>query len=412
MTRGYSPAPDPAEAAMDEKRRHLRFINVAHFVDHYVLLIFPTVVIGLELELKRSYGELIALSTACFVAFGLFSLPSGWLGDHWSRRKMMTIFFFGCAASLAAAAAAPNMIVLATALGVLGVFASIYHPVGVTLLVANARDRGRDFATNGIWGNLGVAFAPGITALIAATFGWRPAFALPAIVCAGIGLAYLMMTEEHKEKPADRARIAEVPLTWGMAAAIFGFFALVSFAGGLVFNILTVAAPKLVDERLAQDIPLALIGSVATMVLLFGGVAQLTVGRLVSRFPPHILFAAIGVMQLVGIAWATIATGPALLAALAVSIAAIYAQVTVGDVVIARYTADAWRGRVFAVRFFLAFITSGLAVFAIAFLHGRGGFGLVLLLTAFCAALFAVAVAGIAVLAARVESGPRVQPAE
>ena len=397
---------------MDEKRRHLRFINVAHFVDHYVLLIFPTVVLGLELELNRSYGELIALSTACFVAFGLFSLPSGWLGDHWSRRKMMAIFFFGCAVSLAAAAAAPNMFWLAAALLVLGVFASIYHPVGVTLLVANARDRGRDFATNGVWGNLGVAFAPGITALIAVTFGWRPAFALPAIVCAGIGVAYLMMTEEHKEKPADRARIAEVPLSWGMMAWIFGFFALVSFSGGLVFNILTVAVPKLVDERLAQDIPLALIGSVATMVLLFGGIAQLTVGRLVSRFPPHILFAGIGIMQLVGIAWASMASGPTLLVALAVSIAAIYAQVTVGDVVIARYTADAWRGRVFAVRFFLAFITSGLAVFAIAFLHGRGGFGLVLLLTAICAGLFAFAVAGIAVLAARVESGPRVQPAE
>jgi MFS family permease len=230
---------------MEEKRSHLRFINVAHFVDHYVLLIFPTVVLGLELELNRSYGELIALSTACFVAFGLFSLPSGWLGDHWSRRKMMAIFFFGCAVSLAAAAAAPNMFWLAAALLVLGVFASIYHPVGVTLLVANARDRGRDFATNGVWGNLGVAFAPGVTALVAVTFGWRPAFALPASVCAGIGVAYLMMTEELKEKPADRVRVAEVPLTWGMMAWIFGFFALVSFAGGLVFNILTVAVPKL-----------------------------------------------------------------------------------------------------------------------------------------------------------------------
>jgi MFS family permease len=397
---------------MSEQRRHLRFINVAHFVDHYVLLIFPTVVLGLELELQRSYGELIALSTACFVAFGLFSLPSGWLGDHWSRRKMMAIFFFGCAASLAAAAAAPNMIWLATALLALGVFASIYHPVGVTLLIANARDRGRDFATNGVWGNLGVAFAPGITALAAATLGWRAAFALPALVCAGIAVSYLVLTREHGEKPADRARTAEVPLTWAMATWIFGFFALVSFAGGLVFNILTVAVPKIVDERLVQDVPLALIGSVATVILLFGGVAQLTVGRLVSRFPPHMLFAGIGALQLLGIAWATFASGPALLLALALSIAAIYAQVTVGDVVIARYTADAWRGRIFAVRFFLAFITSGLAVAAIAFLHGRGGFGLVLLLTTACAALFVFAVVGIAVLAAKIESGARMQPAE
>ena len=67
---------------MDEKRRKLAFLNVAHFIDHYVLLIFPTVVIGLQVELGRSYAELIALSTACFVAFGLFSLPAGWLGDH------------------------------------------------------------------------------------------------------------------------------------------------------------------------------------------------------------------------------------------------------------------------------------------------------------------------------------------
>ncbi len=93
---------------MDDQRYHLRFINIAHFIDHYVLLVFPTVVIGLEFELKRSYAELIALSTACFVAFGLFSLPWGWLADHWSRRKIMAIFFFGCAISMVAAAAAPE----------------------------------------------------------------------------------------------------------------------------------------------------------------------------------------------------------------------------------------------------------------------------------------------------------------
>jgi MFS family permease len=397
---------------MDEKRLNLRFINAAHFVDHYVLLVFPTVVLGLEVELARSYGELIALSTACFVAFGLFSLPSGWLGDHWSRRKMMAIFFLGCAVSLMAAAAAPNMVMLAVALLALGVFASIYHPVGVTVLVANARDRGRDFATNGVWGNLGVAFAPGITAVIAAALGWRAAFALPALVCIAIGLAFLLLTKESEDKPGERANVAEVPLTRAMMMAIFAFFAVVSFAGGLVFNTLTVALPKIVDERLAQEVPLALVGSVATVVLLFGGAAQLVVGRLVSRFSVHLLFAAIGLMQLAGIAWATFASGPALLLALAVSIAAIYAQVTVGDVVIARYTADAWRGRVFAVRFFLAFITSGLAVVMIAFLHGQGGFSMVLLLTAVCAALFAASVIGIAVLAARAESGARVQPAE
>jgi len=189
--------------------------------------------------------------------------------------------------------------------------------------------------------------------------------------------------------------------------AVFAFFALLAFTGGTVFNILTIAIPKLIDERMAKEIPLVLLGSVATGVLLFGGVAQLTVGRLVSRFAPHILLAGIGVMQVVGVVWAYYATGSMLLAALAVSIAAIYAQVTVGDVVIARYTADAWRGRVFAVRFFLAFITSGLAVWLISALLGKGGFDLVLIVTSIVAVLFAVATIAISLLANRAESNMR-----
>lgn len=256
---------------MAEQRTHLRFINVAHFVDHYVLLVFPTVVIGLESALGRSYAELIVLSTACFVAFGLFSLPWGWLADYWSRRKIMAIFFFGSAVSMALAAAAPNVYWIAAALLLLGVFAAIYHPVGIPILVANAQDRGRDFATNGVWGNFGVALAPGITAVIMTFVGWRAAFILPAIVCAIIGVAYLYMTHESSEQTGARTKVAEVPVTGSMMIAIFGFFAMLAFSGGIVFNILTIAIPKIVDERMAADIPLALIGSVATGVLLFGG---------------------------------------------------------------------------------------------------------------------------------------------
>lgn len=398
---------------MDQARRQVGFINAAHFTDHYVLLIFPTVVIGLETELNRSYAELIVLSTACFVAFGLFSLPWGWLGDHWSRRKLIAIFFFGCAASLAAAAAAPNMIWLAVALFSLGIFAAIYHPIGIPKLISHARDRGRDLAKNGVFGNLGVACAPGITAAIAVAFGWRAAFAVPAIACALLGVVYLWKTTEVGDKAADRAQTAEVPLAFAIAAAMLVAFAFVSFSAGLIFNIVTVAIPKIIDERFAQDIPLVFIGSVATMVLLVGGIAQLTVGRLVSKYPPHLLMVAIGVIQLTGVVWSMYAGGFALLVALAFAIAGIYAQVTVADVVIARYTADAWRGRIYSVRFFLAFISSGAAIGLIAALHGRGGFFLVLGVTAICAAVFLAAAIVVATLANRVESRlPNAQPAE
>jgi MFS family permease len=399
---------------MDESKRQIGFINTAHFLDHYVLLIFPTVVIGLETELSRSYAELILLSTACFVAFGLFSLPWGWLGDHWSRRKLIAIFFFGCGASLVAAALAPNMIALAVALFALGIFAAIYHPIGTPKLISHATDRGRDLARNGVFGNLGVAAAPGLTAVIAAAVGWRWAFAVPALACAVAGVVYLWSTSEIGDRAADRARTAEMPLSFAVAVSIFVAFAFVSFSAGLIFNIVTVAIPKIVDERFAENIPLVLIGSVATTVLLVGGIAQLTVGRLVSKYPPHLLFFAIGIVQLIGVVWSMYAGGYALLVALAFAIAGIYAQVTVADVVIARYTADAWRGRVYSVRFFLAFISSGAAIGIIAALHGRGGFFLVLAVTAVCAVVFLLAAGTVAALAHRAESqgAPRVQPAE
>src|SRR5437588_9493920 len=112
------------------RRRAIAFLNWAHALDHFVILIFPTVVIGLEVIYGRPYSDLIALGTASFAAFGVFSLPAGWLADRWSRRNMMALFYVGCGVSLVAAALAPNLIALAVALFVLGVFAAIYHPVG------------------------------------------------------------------------------------------------------------------------------------------------------------------------------------------------------------------------------------------------------------------------------------------
>jgi hypothetical protein len=92
-----------------------------------------------------------------------------------------------------------------------------------------------------------------------------------------------------------------------------------------------------------------------------------------------------------------------LIVALAVAMAAIYAQVTINDLVIARYTADAWRGRVYAVRYFLTFLVSGVAVSAIAYLYGRGGFDMVLGVTTVIALGFVVGTALIAVLVNGVE---------
>ncbi len=379
------------------------FINWAHALDHYVMLILATVVIELALVYDWTYSELIALGTPSFVAFGVFSLPAGWLADRWSRRNMMALFYLGCGVSLAAAAVSPNLIALAVALTALGLFAAIYHPVGTAMLIEQATARGRSLAFNGVCGNLGVALAAGITAALIVWFGWRGAFLVPAIVCLLTGVLYLRLVPDERRKGGKRATSADVSLAPWLAATIFALFIVIALSAGLVFHIATVSLPKIVDERLGSSIPLWQVGGLATLIFMCGAIAQLAVGRLVEKFPLHLLFTAVALLQFLGVLWSAYASGPVLLIALAAALAAIYAQVTVNDLVIARYTADAWRGRVYAVRYFLTFLVSGAAVSTIAILHGRGGFDLVLSVTAVVALGFVVGTAAIAVLVNGVE---------
>jgi len=401
-----------ARSAEASRRLVVGFLNWAHALDHFVMLIYPTVVIELAAVYGRSYATLIALSTASFVAFGLFSLPAGWLGDRWSRRNLMLAFYIGCGISLVAAAFAPSLTVLAIALFCLGVFAAIYHPVGTAMIIEHAKERGRTLAFNGVCGNLGVALAAGITAALTAALSWRAAFLVPGLVCIATGIVYFWLSPPEQRHAAARSRAPDVLLSPTIAAVIFALFVIVALSAGLVFNTISVALPKIVDERIGSGISLVLVGGLTTAVFLCGAVAQITVGRLVERTPPHILFAAIAIMQFTGVVWSAYASGATLLVALAFTMAAIYGQITVNDLLIARYTADAWRGRVYAVRYFITFMISGVAVSMIAVLYGRGGFGLVLGATAVVAMGFLIAAIAIAIFASGVEKGRLPQPAE
>src|SRR5262245_42903798 len=393
-----------SQGAMERRAKiSIGFINWAHAIDHYVMLIFPTVVISLGPVYGLSYAELIALGTPSFIAFGVFSLPAGWLADRWSRRNMMALFFAGCGVSLMAAAFAPTPIVLAIALTAVGLFAAIYHPVGTAMLLEQTTSRGRSMAFNGVCGNLGVALAAGITAALTFALGWRAAFLVPGAICIVTAAVYWRLVPNEQRKAARRGTVADVPLAAWMAATVFGLFIAIARTAGLVFHIATVALPKIVDERAGIDLSLVVVGGIATLIFMCGAIAQLAVGRLVERFPQHLLFAAVALLQLVGVIWTAYATGPILLVALAVAMAAIYAQVTVNDLVIARYTPDAWRGRVYAVRYFLTFVVSGAAVSLIAILYARGGFNLVLGSAAVIALGFVVATAAVALLVNGVE---------
>jgi len=172
-------------------QRTVAFVNVAHALDHFVLLIYPTAVIAIAAEKGLDYAALIGLSTGTFVAFGLFSLPMGWLADRLGRRNLLGLFFVGCGLACLGVSTATTPTAFAVWLLALGTFSAIYHPIGTAMLVTHARRLGRDLGWNGVWGNLGAASASGVTAIISAVLGWRAAFIAPGLICLTAGASQL-----------------------------------------------------------------------------------------------------------------------------------------------------------------------------------------------------------------------------
>jgi MFS family permease len=146
----------------------------------------------------------------------------------------------------------------------------------------------------------------------------------------------------------------------------------------MTFNITTIALPKVIDERLGFSLPLAQVGSLATLVLVFGAVTQLAIGRLLDRYPLPAIFVSISVLQPLGLGLAAVSTGTPLIAGLVLAVAAIYGQVVVNDAMVARYVSTTYRAKAYSIRYFLSFTTSGFAVPLIAVLYAHGGFPSVL----------------------------------
>ncbi|RXF74578.1 MFS transporter [Hansschlegelia zhihuaiae] len=373
-------------------RRAILFVNAAHALDHFVLLIYPTAVIAIAREQALDYGALIGLSTSAFVAFGLFSLPFGWIADRVGRRNLLAIFFLGCGAACLGVSTAATPLAFALWLLVLGVFSAIYHPIGSAMLVANATRLGRALGWNGVWGNMGAAAASGVTALIAAQAGWRVAFVAPGLVCLAVGVAFLLLVPSERDATASAKKASAAAATLARPGVMLAVFAVAIAAGGLTFNITTIGAPKAIDERLGLAVPLALVGSLATAIFVFGALTQLLVGRLVDRFSLPQIFVGLSVLQPLGLGLAAAATGAPMLLGLALAMAAIYGQVVVNDAMVARYAPPHLQAKVFGVRYFLGFTAAGFAAPLIAALHGIGGFATVFAAaSAFGAAIFGAA---------------------
>lgn len=362
---------------------------------HMLTAFFFVIVLALEVDWQRPYHELIGLWTLGALLVGVCALPAGWLADRWSAPGMMVVMFVGMGLSCVACALTAGPDGLLVGLAAIGVFAAIYHPVGIPWLVRNAGASGKALGINGIFGGIGVGAAGLVAGTLSDVFGWRTAFLVPGLVSITIGVLMVVCLYSGQITDSRRVRAGGDDLERGTAIRGFLILVFTMFALGFVYQASQTAFPKLFDERLGRWIGDGTLGVGVLITVVYGvaAVMQLIGGYLADRFPLKPVYlgsflvlmpmlAAVAAAQ--GLPLVVVATGSVLL-----STAALPAE----NMLLARYAPQKHQGLAFGLKFVLAFGTAPLAIWFVARVHaGTGGL----------AGLFAVlaALAGIAVIAA------------
>lgn len=376
-TLNASVAPSAARACNSMATQWL--LNIGHAIDHMFLLIFATAVttIASEFQVAR-WEDLMPYSVAAFFFFGVGSLPSGKLGDHWGRRNMMLVFFFGMGAAALLVSATQSPWQLALALALLGCFASIYHPVGIPMLVQGAPRPGWTIGINGLVGNLGVAAAAVSTGFLVKYFGWRMAFAVPGIVCLVVGVAFAFLATREQAAPAKK-KATSGPAPGVSMARLFLVMTIAATSGSLLFNFSTNSNFELLSDRLRgvlQD-P-AQIGLLLAMVYSVASLTQLLVGHLIDRVALKALYGSIIAAQAVLLALSLLVEGWLFFAVLFLFMTTIFGAIPFTDAMIVRFVDDSMRSRVSGMRLAVSFGASSIAVWLIGPVVKQAGFSALL----------------------------------
>ena len=365
------------------KRGQVRFLflNIGHFLDHLFLLIFATAAaLRLTQEWGLSYAELIPYATPSFIAFGVCAIPAGWLADRWSREGMMAVFFFGIGSASIFASFASSPLDIAICLALIGIFAAIYHPVGLAMVVEGRKKTGIPLAINGVFGNMGVACAALLTGFLIDSISWQAAFAIPGVVSVIIGIIYLGFlrtkapvgeaASAQSSKSAEPAKIPKETLI-----LVFGIIFFTTALGGLIFQSTTFALPKVFDERLIELAGSATtVGWYAFLVFSLAAFAQLVVGHLVDNYSVRSVFLFVASLQAIFFLIMTQISGIwALIVAIGFMLA-VFGQIPINDVLVGRMARSEWRSRAYSFRYIVTFSVMASAVPFIAWVHGNWGF--------------------------------------
>ena len=363
---------------MEIRNKHVPdiYLNISHFVDHFIMLIFAKAAYDAGIEFGLGYEEIIIFGLLGFILFGAMAPIAAILADKFSRSTLMVIFHFGVGISAILCSLSNTPLQLAIGLGLVGAFSSIYHPVGIAMLLKNSKNLGFRLGINGVFGNLGVAAAPLVTGYLLLLSNWRLSFTIPGLLCLLFGLIFIFAlraeTQPKNDKKFDEKKLPFAP-RW--QRALFAL-ALTTTSGGFIFGSITFIIPRYFEIELSNvSNSVAITGLLASLVYAVAGFAQLGAGWLIDRFSEKLILFVVGLGQIIFIFLASIATDFQLFFVTLIATSFVFGQIPLVDTIMSRYIPDHARGKILSIKFVLN-LSVGAAVIPISSLLLKAGYEL------------------------------------
>lgn len=354
-------------------RLSLVFSCIGHAYMHLFAAFYFVIVLQIERDWGLPYHEVIEYWTLGALLIGLCALPAGWLGDRWSAPGMMVVMFIGMGLAAVFCGLATTPAALITGLAGIGVFAAIYHPVGIAWVVRNATARGKALGINGIFGSVGVAGAGIVAGGLISLSGWRAAFIVPGVVAVltGLVLWYCLATRRIVDSAVDQK--AEPPASRGDRLRAFVILVVTMLCMGLIFQTMQAALPKVFDLRLSLGGGALGVGALVALVYAVAGLMQVVGGHLADRYPLKLIYVGGLLLQIPVLVLVAQVAGLPLVVAATLAVFLNAGILPAENMLIARYTPAHRRSLAYGIKYVLAFTTAPLAVLLVATIHEATG---------------------------------------
>ena len=346
-----------SDLAARNERNVVLLTGAGHFSTHFFELMYPTLAVALARDTGTPFDQVLGWSFLGYLFFGLGALPFGFLGDRISARALIITGIAGMGIFAIATGESENGTAVTVCLAGIGIFASIYHPVGMSLISRTIARRGRALAINGIFGNVAIALTPLATAWLCTSFGWRTAYAV-----AGYGA--LVVAVAGAFVPIDESRVIEpvTPKSTDEKSArhlkLFIILLAASALAGISYRGNTLLQPAYFE----QHVTTLSFGATTSLVYLVGIGGQYLGGYFADRFDLRWLYFGFHALSLPALIAMAIYTGTPLIGAAMIFVFFSLGMQPIENSLLAHVTPARWRSTAYGLKFVLTFGVGSLAV--------------------------------------------------